>query len=90
VKKIATRIALAMTVAGALGAGTFAFAANPSTPVQPEPQKPVELAACVPNPNVICPQVYDPVICNDGVIYSNSCYAGAACAKGCKPYRNEV
>jgi hypothetical protein len=33
-----------------------------------------------------CPAVYDPVICNDGVIYSNACYAREACAHGCKPY----
>lgn len=34
----------------------------------------------------ICPAVYDPVICNDGVVYSNDCYARNACATGCKPY----
>jgi hypothetical protein len=46
------------------------------------------LAAC--GGGGACPTVYDPVICNDGVIYSNSCFANLACAKGCKPYRNEV
>lgn len=35
----------------------------------------------------LCPAVYDPVICNNGVVYSNSCYAREACANGCKPYR---
>jgi hypothetical protein len=33
-----------------------------------------------------CPEVYDPVICNDGVVYSNDCFARLACAKGCQPY----
>lgn len=44
--------------------------------------------SCVPDPNVICPAVYDPVKCNDGVTYSNSCFAKAACATGCRPAGN--
>ena len=40
---------------------------------------------CVPDPNAICPQVYAPVICNDGVTYGNQCIADANCAKGCRP-----
>jgi len=40
---------------------------------------------CVPNPNPICPLIFAPVTCNDGVTYSNSCFAAAACAKGCRP-----
>lgn len=39
---------------------------------------------CVPNPNPICPFIYEPVTCNDGVTYSNQCFADAACAKGCR------
>jgi hypothetical protein len=39
---------------------------------------------CVPNPDPICPRIYAPVTCNDGVTYSNQCYADAACAKGCR------
>lgn len=35
---------------------------------------------------ILCPDVYNPVICSDGVIYSNSCYAYRACATGCVPY----
>jgi hypothetical protein len=38
---------------------------------------------CVPNPNPICYQIYAPVTCNNGVTYTNQCYADAACAKGC-------
>ena len=40
---------------------------------------------CVPNPNPICTFIFAPVTCNDGVTYSNQCFANAACAKGCRP-----
>jgi len=40
---------------------------------------------CVPDPNAICPLIYSPVTCNNGVTYSNQCFADAACAKGCRP-----
>ena len=73
-KKLATKLVLAATVAGALGAGTFAFASS----------QPAKSAACVPDPNAICPAIYDPVICNDGQVYGNRCYAQAACARGCR------
>jgi len=33
-----------------------------------------------------CLDVWDPVICADGRIYSNRCYARRACAKGCVAY----
>jgi hypothetical protein len=33
-----------------------------------------------------CPMHYDPVICDDGNVYGNSCVAEAACATGCEPY----
>jgi hypothetical protein len=36
-----------------------------------------------------CPAIYDPVICSNGVIYSNSCYASLDCAKGCVQYGYE-
>jgi hypothetical protein len=65
-----------LTFALVLAGAAFTFASEPAR------------AAC--GGGGFCPAVYDPVICNDGVIYSNSCYADLACAKGCKPYRNEV
>jgi hypothetical protein len=40
---------------------------------------------CVPDPNVICPAIFAPVTCNNGVTYSNQCFADADCAKGCHP-----
>ena len=33
-----------------------------------------------------CEAIYAPVICSDGVVYDNRCYADAACATGCQPY----
>lgn len=33
-----------------------------------------------------CLDVWQPVICSDGRIYSNFCYAAKACATGCVPY----
>ncbi|HYG61503.1 MAG TPA: hypothetical protein VEL74_02895 [Thermoanaerobaculia bacterium] len=38
---------------------------------------------CHPNPRALCPDVYAPVTCSNGVTYSNSCRASAACATGC-------
>jgi hypothetical protein len=35
---------------------------------------------------ILCPTYYDPVICDNGQVYSNSCFASAACAKNCVPY----
>ena len=34
--------------------------------------------------DIMCPDYWDPVICDDGQIYSNACYAYAACATGCE------
>lgn len=45
---------------------------------------------CEPDPDAVCPLIYDPVICNDGVTYSNSCFAAANCARGCRPANPEA
>jgi hypothetical protein len=37
-------------------------------------------------PPINCPDVWMPVICSDGNIYSNYCYASAAGATGCVPW----
>ena len=34
----------------------------------------------------VCPQIYAPVICSNGKIYPNQCYADKAHAKDCVPY----
>jgi hypothetical protein len=46
-------------------------------------------AACG-NPGTLCPDVYAPVICSNGHIYSNSCEASKACATGCVPYADAM
>jgi len=40
---------------------------------------------CHKNPNPICPAIFDPVTCDNGKTYSNSCFAQADCATGCVP-----
>lgn len=45
-----------------------------------------EAAAPCPFQDMICADVYDPVICLNGRVYSNQCYALRACAVGCVPY----
>ena len=34
----------------------------------------------------ICPKLYAPVICSNGKVYPNQCYADKAHATGCVPY----
>lgn len=36
--------------------------------------------------NIECLDVWDPVICDNGIVYSNDCYAYRACATGCVPF----
>ncbi len=38
------------------------------------------------NKGTNCLDVYSPVICSDGQVYGNACYAGKACATGCVPW----
>ena len=39
-----------------------------------------------PRTGIFCTTQYDPVICDDGNVYSNACFAYVACATGCEPY----
>ncbi|HSR51728.1 MAG TPA: hypothetical protein VLV83_12940 [Acidobacteriota bacterium] len=41
-------------------------------------------ADCQPNPFLVCPAVYAPVLCDDGNVYSNQCVANRVCATGCE------
>jgi len=38
-----------------------------------------------PRRGIYCLDVWNPVVCSDGNIYSNDCYAYVACATGCHP-----
>ena len=67
------KVAFAIALTGAICAGSASTAS----------------AKCKPNPNAICPEIYSPVICSNGHVYSNQCFADAACATGCVPY-NQV
>jgi hypothetical protein len=33
-----------------------------------------------------CPDVWDPVLCPNGQVYSNACYAGLAKQRNCIPF----
>jgi len=71
--KLIPKVVFAIALTGVLGASAVSSAAP----------------KCKPNPNAICPLYYDPVICSNGQVYSNQCFASAACATGCVPY-NQV
>ena len=68
------KMTLKLALAAALVVGAFAI---------PAPSQAV-FAGC--NPGTFCPDVYSPVICSNGHVYSNGCYAAKACATGCVPY----
>lgn len=44
---------------------------------------PMPVPQACPYKDVYCPDVYDPVTCDNGVTYPNACYALIACATGC-------
>ena len=72
------KMTLKLALAAALVAGALAI---------PAPSQ-AAFVGC--NPNVLCPDVYKPVICSNGHVYSNSCYASRACATGCVPYGETI
>jgi hypothetical protein len=78
-KKI--QIVLIIVIVATMVAGTVAFAKG-------KPQKPDDDYCKWSDLN--CLDVWIPVICNDGVIYSNACYAMRACATGCVPYGDPI
>jgi hypothetical protein len=45
-----------------------------------------EAVAQCPRQGIQCTDVYNPVICSNGQVYGNGCYAYIACATGCVPY----
>ena len=75
-KKLLRVFAIAMCM-GVLSIGTLAFAWPFFLPF------PVPGPGPCPNVGLECLDVWDPVTCDDGVTYSNQCYADRACATGC-------
>lgn len=69
---------LLAALVGSLVVGTYAYA-----------KRPIPGSGC-PRYGIYCLDVWDPVICSNGVVYSNSCYAYVACATGCVPYGGET
>ncbi len=65
---------LVLAVVAATALTTDAYAKKPKPPPGGCPR------------DIMCPDVWDPVICNDGQVYSNGCYAFRECATGCVPY----
>ena len=65
------KVVLLVLVIAAIAVGTTAYAKKPGGPVP-----------C--HPDIMCPDVWDPVICEDGKIYSNDCYAYVWCQTDCE------
>lgn len=68
------RATMKLALAVALTAGALSFAATSEA----KPKCPKE--------GIFCPTYYDPVLCANGQVYSNACFASVACAVGCVPY----
>jgi hypothetical protein len=47
-------------------------------------------ASATARPPCLCPDVYAPVICSNGQVYSNYCQAGCQGARGCVPFGDDV
>lgn len=69
-KKFLVMLVSMAFVVGALAVGTMAYAKG-----KPKPR------GCP--RDIQCLDIYDPVVCDGGVVYPNACYAYAACATGC-------
>ncbi len=61
-----------LVAVAAVAFGSLAFARRGGPPLTPRP-----IGAC-PNIGIYCLDVWDPVTCDNGVTYSNQCYADRA------------
>lgn len=74
-KSFVYKVVFALFVIAVIAAGTSVWAGKP---------KPPSGGGCP--KDIVCADVWDPVVCADGVTYSNQCYADRACApKPCSP-----
>jgi hypothetical protein len=69
--KTLVKVGFVLALVGIIAWGSLAFAGKP----------PKGGGGGCPK-DIQCADVWDPVQCADGVIYSNSCYATRACAPG--------
>lgn len=68
------KFGFAVALVAVVAAGTVSFAGKPAPGGGKCPK------------NILCLDVWDPVVCADGITYSNQCYADRACApKPCTP-----
>lgn len=81
----AVRLAFPTLLIGVLVIGALAMFAAPDTAAKGKPGGGGGGGKC-PRTGILCADVWDPVICDDGHVYSNACYAYVACATGCEPY----
>ncbi|MDX2116971.1 MAG: hypothetical protein SFY96_02185 [Planctomycetota bacterium] len=70
-KSLASKLVLGGVILAAAITGTSSLAAGPF------------VKGC--NKGVNCLDVWRPVLCPNGQIYSNDCYAAKACQTGCTP-----
>lgn len=70
------RFVVIVAVIAVIAVGSLAFAKKPVTP--PPDDDVCSYPQCV--KDILCPDIWNPVLCADGVVYSNLCYASIACA----------
>ena len=67
------KVVILVVVIAAIAVGTTAYAKKPGGGGEP----------C--HPEIMCPMIWDPVICEDGNTYSNACVAYVWCQTDCEP-----
>lgn len=67
------KAAVALGVCAVMAVATVSYASNDFRPRD-----------CL--PGVYCLDVWMPVLCPNGFVYSNDCYAAKACQRNCVPY----
>jgi len=76
-KRIVKGTVFAGLLVAVVGAVVSILATGDAEAARPKPG-----SGC-PRTGIACMDVYDPVICSNGVTYGNACYAYVACATGC-------
>lgn len=69
--------------AGVLVAGVLVAAGTATTSLGAKPA-----GGCF--RNILCLDVWQPVLCPNGIVYSNNCYAYRACQTNCVPWGGDA